>query len=262
MKMSKILININNLKEIEEYKKIGITNFLFAIPKYSIGYSVIAIEDIPKDSYLLINRIMDSDTVDDLKKDKDKLCQFKGIFYEDIAVYNIFKNTDVELIWYQNHFTTNYESINFWLDNGCNSAVVSNEITQEEIKSIISLAYKPLVLTILAKNQIMYSRRTLLSNFQKYNNLPSDNDIVLVPNKTNRFLAHEEEYGTIIYNDTYFNYCHLINELDDNNIKFYLILNIDLDIQIIKDILDGKDFGNDGFLNKKTVYRMSEYDDR
>ena len=36
MKTDKIIININNLNEIDEYKKIGITNFLFAIEKFSI----------------------------------------------------------------------------------------------------------------------------------------------------------------------------------------------------------------------------------
>ena len=30
----------------------------------------------------------------------------------------------------------------------------------------------------------------------------------------------------------------------------------------IEEILNGASFGNDGFLNKKTVYKMSEYNDR
>lgn len=263
MKMSKILININELYEIEEYKKIGISNFLFAIPEYSIGYQTIRLDKIPDDAYIFINRVFDCALVDSLKQIKDKLLRFKGIIYEDIAVFNIFKDTNLELIWYQNHFQTNYESINFWLQNGCNSCVISDEITEPEIINIIDKTTKPLVLSILAKNQIMYSRRTLLTNFNKYNDLDNYNDMLLKENNTNNsFLARENEYGTIIYNNAYFNYVPLMKRINDDKIKFYLIMNLDLTPEFIQEVLNGKEFGNDGFLNKKTVYRMSEYDDR
>lgn len=261
--MSKVLININQLTEIEEYKKIGISNFLFAIPEYSIGYETIKLEDIPDNSYILINRVFDCKLVDSLKQIKNEFSRFKGIIYEDIAVFNIFKDTSLELIWYQNHFQTNYESINFWLQNGCNSCVISNEITKKEIEDIVNKAISPLVLTILAKNQIMYSRRTLLTNFNKYSGLESYNDMILKENNTSSdFFARESEHGTIIYNDAYFNYVPLMKHINDDKIKFYLVMNLDLTPKDIKDILEGKEFGNDGFLNKKTVYRMSEYNDR
>lgn len=259
MQMSKVLININNLDEIKEYEKIGITNFLFAIKDYSIGYKEFDLLEIPDNAYVIINRVMDSKTVDKLKKDKELFSRFRGIIYEDIAVFNIFNDTDLELIWYQNHFTTNYESINFWLEKGCDSALISNEITENEIKEILNKATKPLVLNVLAKNQIMYSRRTLLSNFNKYNNLDEIKDANINTNK-NSFYIKENEFGTVIFNNDYFNYIKLIDEIDDNKIKFYLVMNLDLKPEEIKEILDGKSFGNDGFLDKKTVYKMTDYD--
>lgn len=263
MKMSKILININKKEEIEEYKKIGITNFLFAIPEFSIGYKTFPLDEIPESSYLLINRVMDTSTVASLISKKDKINKFKGIIYEDVAVYNIFKDESLELIWFQNHFATNYASINYWLESGCTSAVISNEITKDEIKEIIDASSKPLVLNILGKNQIMYSRRKLLTNFNTYNGLDDYNDMCLYEaNTKNRFRASESEFGTIIMNDEYFNYVSLMNEINDDKIKYYLILNQDLSVDKISSILDGENFGNTGFLNKKTVYRMSEYDDR
>lgn len=261
--MSKVLININQISEIEEYKKIGISNFLFAVQNYSIGYKSFALKDIPNESYIFINRVFDCALVDSLKEIKEEFKRFKGIIYEDIAVFNIFKDTDLELIWYQNHFQTNYESINFWLQNGCNSCVISNEITESEIMNIIAKTTKPLVLNVLAKNQIMYSRRTLLTNFNKYNNLDNYNDMSLEESNTNNtFFARENESGTIIYNNTYFNYVPLMKHIDENKIKFYLVMNLDLEPKGIQEIFEGKEFGNDGFLNKKTVYRMSEYNDR
>lgn len=262
MKMSKILININNLSEIEDYKKIGISNFLFAIEDFSIGYKTFKLDEIPEYAYILINRVLDCGDVDNIKKIKDKLLRFKGIIFEDLAIYNMFKDSDIELIWHQNHFATNHESINYYVTHGCLSAIISNELTESEILEILDKEKKPLVLNILGKNQIMYSRRTLLSNFNKHNNLGEFNNMTLDTkgNKEN-FEASENKYGTIITSDEYFNYVPLMNKVNDDLVLYYLILNKDLSVENIKDIINGASFGNDGFLNKKTVYRMSEYND-
>ena len=39
-------------------------------------------------------------------------------------------------------------------------------------------------------------------------------------------------------------------------------MNLDLETDTIIDVINGLDLGDDGFLNKKTVYKMSEYNDR
>lgn len=262
MKMSKILININNLNEIEDYKKIGISNFLFAIEDFSIGYKTFKLDEIPGYAYILINRVLDCNDVDNIKKIKNKLLDFKGIIFEDLAIYNMFRDSDIELIWNQNHFATNYESINYYVTHGCKSAVISNELTEDEILEILSKSKHPLVLTILGKNQVMYSRRNLLSNFNKHNNLGDFNNMTLDTqgNKEN-FEASENKYGTILTSDEYFNYVPLMSKVNDDSVLYYLILNKDLSVEHINDILNGVSFGNDGFLSKKTVYRMSEYND-
>ena len=262
MKKQKVLININNLEEINEYKKIGINNFLFALEGFSIGYNSFSMIDIPNDSYILINRVLDCKDIDNLKSIKNELLQFKGIIFEDLGVYQIFKDSDIELIWNQAHFATNLNSINIWLDK-VSSAVISNEITSGEITDIVNGVKKPVIFNVFGKNMIMYSRRTLLSNFNKYNELEKYNDMVLRENHTNNnFLVKESEYGSAFFNNEYFNYIEFSNTLNDDNIKFYLVLNLDLSIETVKEVLDGIPYGNDGFLNKRTVYRMSEYTDR
>lgn len=262
MNKSKLLININKIEEIAEYKKIGITNFLFAVKGFSIGYNTFELNEIPEDSYLLINRVMDTKSIEELRLRKDELAKFKGIIFEDLGVYNILRDLEIELIWFQNHFTINNESMRFWLSR-VDSAVIGNEITSTEIESIIENASKPLILNVLGKNQIMYSRRTLLSNFNKYNNLDNYNDMTLdVHGTKDEFFARENELGTVIYNNEYFNYLEFAKSLNEDKIKFYLIMNLDLNPNDLEEILNGKSFGNDGFLNKKTVYKMSEYNDR
>lgn len=259
MEKKKILININNLANLEEYRKIGFTNFLFAVEDFSIGYQAFPLDKIPKDAYLFLNRVMDSKTIDYLKEVKEDILKYRGIIFEDLGVYNIFKDEDISLIWFQNHFGTNSNSINYYLDHGCDSAVIANELCSDEIKAIITSAHKPLVFNVLGKNNIMYSRRKLLSNYNEYMHLDDYNDVTLETNK-NRFFARESEYGTCLFNDEYFNYINFAKELDDDKIKFYLILNMDLYPDNIQNILDGSSFGDEGFLNKKTVYRLEDYD--
>ena len=263
MKKSQVLININNLSEIEEYKKVGITNFLFAIKDLSIGFTSLDIDEVPDNSYLLINRVFDTKGINMFKEIIPKLKRFKGILFEDLGVYNLLKNSNIELIWNQAHFVTNYNSINYYLENGCKSAVISNEITGDEITDILNKSIKPLVLTVLGKNMIMYSRRSLVSNFNKYNNIDDVNDATIADVKTNTYFdLHEDAYGTAVFNKTYFNYINYANSIDDSKILYYLVMNKDLSPDKINSVLDGESFGNDGFLNKKTTYKMSEYDDR
>lgn len=261
MKTSKLLININKISEMDEYKRIGDVNFLFAVKDYSIGYQEFSLDEIPNDAYLLMNRVCDTTTIDNLKKIIPELKKYKGIIFEDVGMYQTLKDTSIPLIWFQNHFGTNIDSINFWLDKGCVSAFISNEITESEIVDIVNDAHKPLVLNVLGKNQIMYSRRKLISNFNTFANLNSVNDVTL-KNRDNVFFAHETEYGTVLFNNNYFNYLGIIDKLNDDNIMFYYVANLDMEPSEVIDIINGAHFGDEGFLNKKTVYKMAEYNDR
>ena len=45
----------------------------------------------------------------------------------------------------------------------------------------------------------------------------------------------------------------------EDKVLFFLVLNLDLSVEEINDIINGKEFGNDGFLNKKTVFKLEDY---
>ena len=260
MKTNKLLININNLDEITKYKEIGVPNFLFAVKDLSVGYTEFSLSDIPTDSYLLINRVFDTEGINLVKDNLETIKKYKGVIFEDLGVFNLLKDSGIELIWFQNHYVTNIESLNYYLTHGCTSAVISNEITSEEIKYLVDNSKSPLVLNIFGKNQIMYSRRTLVSNFNKHFNLDTrDHAILNEPVSHNEFLIKESKYGAVVFNNTYFNYIKLANELDDSKILYYLVFNLDKKPEEIEEILNGKEIGDDGFLNRKTVYRLEDY---
>ena len=263
MKNSKVLININDISDVNYYREIGISNFLFGVEGFTVGYTTFKLDDIPDNSYLLMNRVLDTKGINAFKEIMPALSRFKGIIFEDLGIFNLCSSMNIELIWNQAHFVTNYESLNYYLKHGCTSAVLSNEITKEEIEEIINLSNKPIIFTVFAKNMAMYSRRKLLSNFNKYNNLEDYNNMTIHEDHTkNDFYIKENEYGSAVFSNDYFNYIKYANTLNDNKIKFYLVHNFDLDPREINEILNGKEVGTDGFLNKKTVYKMSEYNDR
>ena len=255
------MINIENISDIDYYKKIGINNFLFAINDFSIGYKTFDINEIKhikENKYLLINRILNNEDCEKFKEIKKELEYIDGIIFEDIAIYNILKDFKINLIWNQTHFATNYKSINHWLEL-THSAVISNELTSNELKEILNNTNKPLILNIFGKNPIMYSRRTLITNFNKNFNLSDNKEVILKePITNNEFLATENNFGTFIFNNKYFNIIPYLKDFDDEKILFYLINPCGLEKEEINELINGELLENsdDGFMNKKTIYKL------
>ena len=263
MKRNKIIVRINDLSEIEKYKKLGISNFLFAVNDLSIGYNSFSLDELSllkENVYLLINRVFDCEGIDKFKRSINKLKFAKGIFFEDLGVYEACKNLNIPLIWNQTHFAVNSESINIWLSK-VSSVVISNELEKSELINVINNAKGKVILPILGLNMAMYSRRYLLSFYNEFKNLDPLKKAILKSNDM-EFLAIENNYGTVLFYNKYFN---LINELDnfnDEKILFYYIDPNELKVKDVSDILDGKEINMDNkFYHKKTVYKVGDLDD-
>lgn len=259
-KPNNYLIAVTNLNVLE--LKVNNLNFLFPITGLSVGFlKTFTLEEITsKNSYLLINRILDKkallETEELLKKD---LSNIKGICFTDLALINLVKknNLPLELIYFQTHNTTNYKSINYYLEY-LDSVLVSTDITLNEINIILDKANKPLVIPYFIPAEVMYSRRTLLSNYQKELNLPIKNVEKLKEKISNQdFLVMENEYGTIFYTAKFLDY----RQINHPNIlyKYLNPSNLDND-QILKIINneDLKEITTEGFLNKETYYKLKE----
>lgn len=260
MKNNKILIYLNNLEDIAKYKEIGITNFLFALEDFSIGYQTFKLNELANldiNVYLNINIIMDTKKIAKFKKLINKLTFVKGIFFEDVGLYNILKNTKIPLIWNQAHFVINSKSINFWLER-VESASLANELTIDEIKYILNNANKSLIMSVYGLNIAMYSRRYLLSYFNKYNNLKIiKNGFLNVNNQDNSFYIIENKNGTALFYNKVFNYIPYLNEIDDQKIKFYLINHPHINFEIVNDLINHKEvISEEKFLKTKTIYKL------
>lgn len=262
---NKFLVNIRKIEEIEEYKKVGVTTFLFPLASFCVGYeSEFSLKEIEnngeENKYLLINRVLDCAAVDSLYKILKCFKNIKGIVFEDIAVYNIAKklNLNVELIYFPNHFNTNVSTVNFFL-NRVDSVFIANELTKEEIKYITEKASKKVVLQVFGHNQVMYSRRKLLTNFSQEFEIPLHNPNTLIERVSKiRFKAIENEYGTVLYSGKIFNGLELLNL---SNAKYFYInttfISLEDIINTIKEVKTELNTDN-GFLEKETIYKLKE----
>lgn len=260
--MNKYLVRINDLNEIEEYKKKGISNFLFPLEYFSIGYNAFRLSDLKEldvKVYLLVNRIFDNITLDEFIKIKDDLSFICAIIFEDIAVYEVLKDSGINLIWNQAHFVVNSRSINLWNEK-VYSCMLSNELTREEIEYILGSSTKKVILPILGLNMAMYSRRYLLSYYNEFKGLKETKKGILSTNNNISFLAVENEFGTVLFYNKYYNLTH--EKFDDDNVLFYYIDPNSLEPQDVYDILDGKEIDYDNrFYNNKTIYKIGDIHD-
>src|SRR5574344_573219 len=258
--LNKILVRVNNLDEVKEYQEKGINNFLFPLKDYSIGYNSFKVEEINQvegNIYLLLNRLLDNNDIDNFKKIIPKLNNVKGVFFEDIGIYELLKNSNIPLIWNQAHFVINSKSINYWLKL-VDSACLSNELTKSEIKYILEHVTKNIVLPLFGYNMMMYSRRYLLTNYALHYNYPINKELHLKTANQLPVLAKENEYGTVFFYDKYFNYLPLINEFNEHILLYYLDP-VNLNPSMMLDIINGKDISYDNrFLENKTIYKLEE----
>lgn len=259
MKNSKILIRINSLDEIEIYQKNGINNFIFALEYFSIGYPSFSIEqlnNIKGNIYLLINRIFDSVLIEDFKNVIPKLKFIKGIFFEDLGIYNLLKNNDIPLIWDQFHFVVNSVSINFWL-NRVHSVNLSSDLTLREIQYILNKVKKKIILPVLGNNMAMYSRRYLLKSYTTHKNFKYNNQVILNTGNNNLFKVIETEHGTVLFYNKIFNYLNYLKDLNDDKILFYYLNVLDLSADDILAIIKGKKIlSEEKFLHHKTISKL------
>ncbi len=242
--------------------KVKNINFLFPIKGLSVGFlKTFAIEDIPIDgAYLYINRILDTEAICILKEILTKLDEKTiGLCFTDLGVLQIVKGLglSLKLIYMQNHNATNVDSINYYLDD-VDSVLVSTDITKEEMISILDGAKKPLVIPYFMLADAMYSRRTLLTNFQEEFALEKKSIETLHENMAGLdFLGIENEYGTVLYAKKYIDYRFFTHP----NIAYSFINPLGLDKKNLEKVLDGKsalEISNTGFLYQKTYYRLKE----
>ena len=200
----------------------------------------------------------------------------KGVLYYDVGILNIYKSLDLnyDLVWSQEHLSTNYNTINYWNSFGVNYAYISSDITEEEIIKIAENSKAKLMVNLFGYLPMFVSKRHIVKNYLEYFKLNDDSSVNYMEKEGKIYPIIDNNVGTQVYSN------NILNGIKSSlNINLdYIVLNsfnIELDkfIDVIryfksvnKDNVDEYNekinnmFANvdNGFLNTKTIYRVKK----
>lgn len=282
-------------KDLEEYIKLGIKTFLLPLRDFSVEYSkYYSLAEIKKvrekhpkiELFISINKNIMNEEIDSLKDILIKLdnLNIKGIFFYDSALIRLMKKLklNISLVWAQTHMVTNYNSCNYYYDNGVEYAMLSKELRLDEVKEIISKARTKSIIELITKPSIAFSKRHLVTNY--YTNINEEaKDEVTINEKISDtdLIVRENRDGSTFIKNSILNGFSILDELMDTNLSYILIkedyIDHDLFIKIITNLvyylnnykemntLEKEKFiknqeellGNDtGFFFRKMIYKV------
>lgn len=254
--MNNILYTVTDINLITKLKENGVKDFAFPLSFFCVGIpKTFELNEIKEEnSYLFINRILDTNGIDKFKKIVSNLpSNIKGIIFDDIGILNILKDLPIKKILFLSHFNTNYESINYYF-NYVDDIIVSTDITEEEIDEIIKKTNNKVSLFTFGLVSSLYSRRTLITSYNKHYN--ENKDLIMDAKVMDKkFITIENEFGTVMYHYPYFNGLNLLKKDCHYNFYFPILLDNDKQIELISNNLDNIEV-DDGFLNIKTIYKL------
>lgn len=281
-----MLAVVTDKKNIDKYKKIGASAFIFGLKDYSSGYynnlEIDEIREIVKNNkdievFISADKNLFNDELKDLEKKLKKLNEIdiKGLLFYDMAILRMKKNNNFkfDLVWNQTFMVTNYNTCNYYYEKGVKYGFVSKEITLPEINEISTNTKMELFTFVFGYPNMSYSRRKLLTNFYESIGKKKEKDLYIIKNNDEDYIVREEDEGSSFYYGKILNYAKVLNDI---NAK-YLVLNdsfIDDDtfekvLSLYNKIIKEKDYkyvkevenlvgDYEGFLNTKTIYKVKK----
>lgn len=268
--MTKICSIVRNLEEIKKLENL-VDSFIVPIKNFSINYEkYFTLEEVKKiktkkELFISINRNIHNKELDNLKELLENLKEIniQGIIFYDIAIINLKKklNLNYDLVWAQEHLTTNYMTVNYWNKKGAKYTYLSSEITKNEINEIAKKTKCKLFLNVFGKVPVFTSRRHLVKSYLETFDLKECNQYNLFKEEKTYPIV-DTEIGTTVYTNYTLN---ILNEIKNLNID-YAVFNpfgIELDkyVSVLKKYKEGKkvSFKEElGFLDKETVYKVKK----
>ena len=236
------------------------------------------LKKIDKDIFICLNKNMHNGDLDKLKEILIELNKYniKGVLYYDVAVLSIYKSLDLnyDLVWAQEHLTTNSTTINYWNGFGVDYTYLSSDITEEEIIEISKNTNSKLIVNLFGYLPMFVSKRHIVKNYLEYFKLDDNSSVNYMTKESKTYPIMDNNIGTSVYSANILNGIRTMLNIDVD----YIVLNsfdIELDkfisvIEMFKsvnkdNVLEYEDrinnmFANvdNGFLNTKTIYRVKK----
>ena len=118
-----------------------------------------------------------------------------------------------DLVWTQEHLTTNYETINYWHEFGVNYTFVSSDITVSEIIDIKKSTNVKLMTMIFGYLPMFVSKRHIVKNYLNYFNLKDLSHVNYIEKEGKEYPIIDSDIATTVFSSNVLNgiraYCLL-----------------------------------------------------
>lgn len=224
---------MNDFYVIPNKKDVVFNNLILPLKDYSIGfdvyYTVSEINSLSRklNISVIINKFLHKEDIKNIINiiNELEIDNIKYIFVEDLGLVSLLDNNKVVVS--QNHIINNYDSINYFKSLGYSNILVNNDLTINELKEIISKTSSNLFMYFISKNNLMYSKRRLLTAFSNYKNSDiSKKEVITEKVSNHKLIIKEEKCGTCIFNKRIFAGNKYISELSSVN-KIVNLSNMD-----------------------------------
>lgn len=261
---------MNDFYVIPNNKDVVFNNLILPLKDYSIGfdvyYTVSEINSLSRklNISVIINKFLHKGDIKNIINiiNELEIDNIKYIFVEDLGLVSLLDNNKVVVS--QNHIINNYDSINYFKSLGYSNILVNNDLTINELKEIISKTSSNLFMYFISKNNLMYSKRRLLTAFSNYKNSDiSKKEVITEKVSNHKLIIKEEKCGTCIFNKRIFAGNKYMSELSSVN-KIVNLSNMDeFETKIILKYMDKVNLSDyieidDYFLDNVIPYKVGD----
>lgn len=283
----KVLVEVTS-KEISNYIDscdallLGLENFSVL---NSVTFSLTEIREIinkyPKmEIFVKMDKNIFNKKIDEVRRVLLELEQMsiRGVFFYDLAILELKQelSLSLDLVWSQTHMVTNTRTCDYYFHQGVHYALLSKEITLDEIVSIAKESSISTIVEVVSLPSVGYSRRRLVHNYYEDLGENGSSTLSVLEKITNKnYLVKEEENGTGFLLDEVLNGTSVISSLYQADVDYVLFREegISSFLELLHDtkkyIVDGcsdasyvekyKKLGDStGFFFKKTIYRVKK----
>lgn len=282
-----LIVNLGNKKNIDRYKKVGVNHFIVGLKGFNVSspleLDIDEISDLLKEDndinlFVSLDKNIFNSELGDLKNNLFKLSKLniKAVLFYDLSILNIVRenNLSLDLVWNQTHMVTNYNTCNYYYNKGVKYGYISSELTCEEIMEINKNSSMDFMVFIVGYPSLSHTRRSLLSNFYRVNDVKDKEKEILISERDKKFLIKENYTGTTIFGGEIVNGMDFIDKFMESGVSYLVLSDYKMDEDIFIKVLEcivkyvnNKDLklldevklligNNTHFFNKKTIYKV------
>ena len=275
--MKQIILKINKEEEIlypcDGYI-LGVRNFCICFGKTFTLSDIekIRLNNPDKKVFASLNRPIFNNEIEKYKKILKSLdtIGLDGIIVGDIA--SLTYDLKTPIILDQLHLNNSFLSVKYYLNNGCCGTFLTNDITLDETNEMIRNNKDALIFKqVFGLPHLSTSVRNLVSNYLTHFKKIKKSDIykIVEDNKDDEYVIFEDYFGTHILSSNPINLLGKLSLIEDcffvfdgyllEDYKWVLEAFINNNVSL-KDKIDKTFNANEGFINKKTIYKVKNND--